>query len=114
MIGASVEDGLGIGVFQCFEPNGKENRREEPGVRLGLVFLAGGMLMAPPVAHAQRQMEKLGRGVVAVRTSSTRCTSDGGCWGPTRTNIAFNLYRSTRRWGAGSVDNQPNADDGFC
>ena len=44
---------------------------------------------------AQRQMENLGRGVVAMRTSSTQVYVGWRLLGTDRENIAFNLYRAT-------------------
>ena len=54
------------------------------------VFLAA----SSPFAHAQRQMENLGRGVVAVRTNSTTAYVGWRMLGTDPNDIAFNLYRS--------------------
>ena len=53
-------------------------------------------LFALPLAsvHGQRQMEKLGRGVVVIRTSSTQVYVGWRLLGNDPEDIAFNLYRS--------------------
>ncbi|MGQ7946731.1 rhamnogalacturonan lyase family protein [Flavobacterium sp. WC2509] len=57
-------------------------------------FLVMLLLLQLSILHAQRKMENLGRGVVAVRTSNSIFVS----WrllGLDPSNIGFNLYRST-------------------
>jgi rhamnogalacturonan endolyase len=51
------------------------------------------VLMISPVL-AQRQMEKLGRGVVAVRSTSSQAFISWRLLGLEPTNIAFNVYRA--------------------
>lgn len=46
-------------------------------------------------AHGQRQMEKLGRGVVAIRTSSTQVYVGWRLLGNDPEDIGFNLYRAS-------------------
>jgi autotransporter-associated beta strand protein len=48
-----------------------------------------------PLANAQRQMEQLGRGVVAVRSSSTQAYVGWRLLGNDSGNVGFNLYRVT-------------------
>ena len=54
-----------------------------------LIALAG-----VPMARAQRQMENLGRGVVAMRTSSTQVYIGWRMLGDDPSAVGFNLYRS--------------------
>ncbi|MES2922532.1 MAG: autotransporter-associated beta strand repeat-containing protein [Verrucomicrobiota bacterium] len=57
-----------------------------------LVCLAG--LLTTHSAFAQRQMERLGRGMVAVRTNSTQIYVGWRLLGNDPQDVAFNLYRS--------------------
>ncbi len=50
--------------------------------------------LAVPSLHAQRQMEALGRGVVAVRASSTQAYVGWRLLGDEPTDIGFHVYRS--------------------
>ncbi len=52
------------------------------------------LAFSPLAAHAQRQMEKLGRGVVAIRTSSTQVYVGWRLLGNDPEDIAFNVWRS--------------------
>jgi len=61
---------------------------------LQLLTLAAFVLTAG-AARAQRQMEKLSRGVVAVRASSTQVYVGWRLLGTDPDSIGFNLYRST-------------------
>src|SRR5689334_5884113 len=61
-------------------------------ILLPLVCLA--LVLAGPAAFAQRQMEKLGRGVVAMRTSSTQVYVGWRMLGSDPENIGFKLYRA--------------------
>jgi rhamnogalacturonan endolyase len=60
-------------------------------VRLGLLLM---MLVTSLSAHAQRQMEALGRGVVAVRSSSSQVFVSWRLLGLDPAGIGFNVYRS--------------------
>ncbi len=62
-------------------------------LRLGFLFFVS-VLIGIPVAHAQRQVEALGRGVVAMRTSSTQVYVGWRLLGDDSADIGFNLYRS--------------------
>jgi autotransporter-associated beta strand protein len=57
----------------------------------------------PTIAHAQRQTEMLGRGVVAIRTNSTSVYVGWRLLGTDPDDIGFNLYRV-----AGGVTNKLN------
>src|SRR5688572_24543202 len=61
----------------------------------GVVVAVGGMLFLAPEAGAQRQMENLGRGVVAIRQADGTVYVGWRLLGTDPENIAFNLYRST-------------------
>ena len=63
--------------------------------KIELVFLIVAVLLLGTGANAQRQMEKLGRGVVAVPTNTTTVYIGWRMLGTDPDNIAFNLYRST-------------------
>ena len=63
--------------------------------KIELVFMIGAVLLIATGANAQRQMEKLGRGVVAVRTNSTTAYIGWRMLGTDPEDIGFNLYRST-------------------
>src|SRR5688572_11382325 len=52
-------------------------------------------IMTPVAAHAQFQMERLSRGVVAVRTSSSQVYVGWRLFGNDPAGTAFNLYRSS-------------------
>jgi rhamnogalacturonan endolyase len=63
--------------------------------RIELVFMIGAILLLSTGANAQRQMENLGRGVVAVRTNTTTAYVGWRMLGTDPEDIGFNLYRST-------------------
>ena len=63
--------------------------------RVALAFLAGALCVMATGARAQRQMENLGRGVVAVRTSDTTAYIGWRMLGTDPEDIGFDLYRST-------------------
>ena len=62
--------------------------------RIELVFMIGAILLLSTGANAQRQMENLGRGVVAVRTGTTTAYVGWRLLGTDPSTIGFNLYRS--------------------
>ena len=57
-----------------------------------LLVIAALLGVAP--AHAQRQMENLGRGVIAMRTSSTQVYVGWRLFGNDPASLGFNVYRS--------------------
>ena len=57
-------------------------------------LLLAAVLMGATALHAQRQMEPLGRGVVAMRTSSTQVYVGWRLLGSDPSDLGFNLYRS--------------------
>jgi autotransporter-associated beta strand protein len=59
---------------------------------LGVLMMVG--LLVSPVAHAQRQMESLSRGVVAVRKNSTQNYISWRLLATDPADIGFNLYRT--------------------
>jgi fibronectin-binding autotransporter adhesin len=67
---------------------------------------AAAALPATP-AHAQRQMEKLGRGVVALRTSSTQVYVGWRLLGTDPDSIGFNLYRIANGGAPLKLNSQP-------
>jgi len=80
-----------------------------PSRRLGLALLAAVLLVAP--AHAQRRMEKLNRGVVAVRTSATDVFVGWRVLGTDPTGLAFNVYRGTTKINTAPVTGATNLVD---
>ncbi len=71
-----------------------------------MLLLAALLLGAAP-ARAQRQMEKLGRGLIALRTSSTQIYLGWRLLGNDPEDIAFNLYRSANAGPAVKVNTNP-------
>src|SRR4030095_7143865 len=65
------------------------------------------LLSAPRVLQSQSRMENLGRGVVAVRTSSTQVYVGWRMLGTDPANIAFNLYRSANGGAAVKLNGSP-------
>jgi rhamnogalacturonan endolyase len=59
------------------------------------IALAGLLLMAPANVHAQRQMESLGRGVVAIHQPGDSVFVSWRVWGTDPDQLGFNLYRKT-------------------
>ena len=59
------------------------------------IVLLTGAIMTPVAVHAQFQMERLSRGVVAVRTSSSQVYVGWRLFGNDPAGTAFNLYRSS-------------------
>lgn len=60
-----------------------------------VAIVLGTILFSTGSIHAQRYMEKLGRGVVAIRTGSSQVYVGWRMLGTDPNDIAFNLYRST-------------------
>ena len=60
-----------------------------------ILFSAGLCLWfaAATTVHAQRQLEKLGRGVIAIRAGTNSVYVGWRLWGTDPDNIGFNLYR---------------------
>ena len=65
------------------------------------------VLAATGHLHAQRQMETLGRGVVAMRTSSTQIYIGWRLLGNDPEGIAFNIYRSANGGAAVKLNTVP-------
>ena len=68
-----------------------------------LVLLA----LLPCAGQAQRQMEKLGRGVVAIKSSSTQVYVGWRLLGNDPDDLAFNLYRAANGGAAVKVNGAP-------
>jgi rhamnogalacturonan endolyase len=73
-------------VFPCL-PAG----RFAPFAFFAVIFL----LLISPAAHSQKQMENLGRGVVALRNAPDSVTISWRMLGTDPDDIAFNLYRNS-------------------
>ena len=65
------------------------------------------VVSAPAPLKAQRLMENLGRGVVAVRTSSTQVFLSWRLLGVEPANLGFNVYRSTGGGAAVKLNDAP-------
>lgn len=61
--------------------------------------------------NAQRQMEKLNRGVVAVRTNSNQVFISWRLFGSDQASTAFNLYRGTTKVNSIPIDGATNYTD---
>ena len=72
--------------------------------RIGTVLTALAIFLMAAGANAQRQMEKLGRGVIALRTDTTNVYVGWRLLGTDPDDIGFNLYRVT-----GGTTNKLNA-----
>ena len=66
-----------------------------------------GLGLAAPALHAQRQMEKLDRGVVALRNSSSATFVSWRVLGLDSSSTTFNLYRSTNGGAAVKLNATP-------
>jgi rhamnogalacturonan endolyase len=64
-------------------------------------------ILTPVAAHAQFQMERLSRGVIAVRTSSSQVYVGWRLFGNDPAGIAFNLYRSSNGGAAMLLNGTP-------
>jgi rhamnogalacturonan endolyase len=63
--------------------------------KVTIAVVVGMMLLFTPSIQAKRYMERLGRGMVAVRTGSSQAYVGWRMLGTDPNDIAFNLYRST-------------------
>lgn len=85
-----------------------------PGVRkpmhhrilIGILWLTASLWMSGLV-HAQRQMDALNRGLVAVRKNSTQIYLSWRLHGNEPPNLGFNLYRSTNGGAATKLNATP-------
>lgn len=75
------------------------------------------LLILSDISFAQRQMEKLNRGLVAVKTDSNRVYVGWRLLGTDRADIAFNLYRGNKKINQSPiihttnfVDNKPSGE----
>ena len=81
----------------------------KPRVQLALVALYAACLTFIPAAHAQRQMEYLGRGVVAINQGEGRVFVSWRLLGTEPDDIAFNLYRAAGGVAAVKLNKEPLA-----
>jgi rhamnogalacturonan endolyase len=80
---------------RTFNLNVKEKRGMKEETKPTIAIVLGTMLLFTGSIHAQRYMENLGRGVVAIPTDSSHVYVGWRMLGTDPNNIAFNLYRST-------------------
>ncbi len=73
--------------------------------RLALIFVLGVLCCGPAVA--QRQMDALNRGLVAIRKSSTQVYLSWRLFGNEPPNVAFNLYRAANGGPASKLNTNP-------
>lgn len=91
----------------------EQNAFQEGGKTVSPLFilLLSMLLMVGMNAQAQKQMERLGRGVVAVRSSSSQVYVSWRMFGTDPSNIAFNVYRGTTKLNASPITNSTNYVD---
>ena len=77
--------------------------------RLAVCLLAG--VLAAPAAQAQRRLERLDRGVVAVRTSASAVYVGWRLFGTDAATTAFNVYRGATRLNATPLTGATNLTD---
>jgi hypothetical protein len=65
------------------------------------------LLLSVTQGHAARVMENLGRGVIAVRTSTTSVYVGWRMLASDPTNVGYNLYRSTGGAAAVKLNSSP-------
>jgi autotransporter-associated beta strand protein len=85
-------------------------KRRNGGKALAMRLLWGAVLafvLTAVEARAQRQMEKLGRGMIALRTSSTQVYVGWRLLGNDPGDVGFNLYRSANGGAAVKVNSAP-------
>ena len=85
-------------------------RKNFPSCRTALL-LAGAWLAQAGPAQAQRYLEKLNRGVVAVRTSSSQVYVGWRLFGTDPGGLAFNVYRGTTKLNAAPLTGATNFID---
>ena len=78
-----------------------------------LIALISALTVVPTVAFAQRQMERLGRGVVAVNQGNGKVFVSWRLLGDDPEATAFNLYRATTGAKAAKLNTKPIADVTF-
>src|SRR5688572_21815205 len=71
------------------------------------ISLLTATIMTPVAAHAQFQMERLSRGVVAVRTGSSQVYVGWRLFGNDPAGTSFNLYRSSNGGAAMLLNGTP-------
>jgi rhamnogalacturonan endolyase len=79
-------------------------------MRTKIAILIGTVLLCAAEASAQRQMEALGRGVVAVNQGGGKVFVSWRMLGTDPEEIAFNLYRSTAGAVPAKLNNEPIQD----
>ncbi|SFQ76187.1 T9SS type A sorting domain-containing protein [Hymenobacter arizonensis] len=81
-----------------------------PSFKAALLFCVACLLLIAP-AQAQKVLEKLNRGVVAVRTSSNQVYVGWRLFGNDPSGIAFNVYRGAVKANAAPITNSTNFVD---
>ncbi|HEX8429274.1 T9SS type A sorting domain-containing protein [Hymenobacter sp.] len=77
----------------------------------GQFLLLAVLLLSASTTHAQRRMEKLDRGVVAVRTGANTVFVGWRLFGTDPSGLAFNVYRGTTRLNATPITGATNLID---
>ena len=75
-------------------PNSKITRKIYRTCFSDWLFLTAAVFGLAFAANAQRQMEKLGRGLIVLRTSSTQTYIGWRLLGNDPSDVGFNLYRA--------------------
>jgi len=81
--------------------------REFPGSRAHWLLAVAALVLTAGQARGQRQMEKLGRGVMAVRANSTQVYVGWRLLGTDPDGVGFNLYRSASGAAGVKLNSQP-------
>lgn len=78
---------------------------------LCLLLSLTALTLAPPPASAQKQMERLDRGLVAVRTGPSQVYIGWRLFGTDPAGIAFNVYRGSTKVNSTPITNSTNYVD---
>lgn len=93
-------------IFGIALVNGR-NRKPMISRQFGAVIGFAAVMLSAEHASAQRQMENLNRGLVAVRKSSTQVYLSWRLFGNDPADVAFNVYRSTNGGAPSKLNGTP-------
>lgn len=93
-------------IFGIALANGR-NRKPMISRQFGAVIGFAAVMLSAEHASAQRQMENLNRGLVAIRKSSTQVYLSWRLFGNDPADVAFNVYRSTNSGAPSKLNGTP-------
>ena len=96
---------------RTFNLNRKEQRVMKQKTKSTITIVLGTILLFTGSIHAQRYMENLGRGVVAIRTGGSQVYVGWRMLGTDPNDIAFNLYRNDTKVNSQPITNSTNYVD---